>query len=101
MSSGSALSIRIDKFQAPNLGPGWTVNHIVLTMTDGAFYRYFSIWMELTAGSIYQENGVIIDGNNMFDEPFTVEPSSTLQDDTFMSSGDGVFGDPLANAGKR
>ena len=55
---------------------------------------------ELTSGSIYQEEGTYVTGNNMFDQPQPFEPNySTLQYDTFIHSGDSVPGDALSFAG--
>ncbi len=36
----------------------------------------------------------------MFDQPLGVEPNASMQDDTFLHSGDTGFGDPLATGSK-
>ena len=97
-TSRSQLDVSISK--RPSVVTGHTVNTILASMLDGANYQGMSLWIELTSGTIYQENGILITGNNMFDQPLGAEPSTTLPDDTFLHSGDTGFGDGLTDGGK-
>ena len=96
------MDISINKFAAPNVA-NHTINQIILTFTgSGTGLSGQSLWMELTGGAIYQENSTLFPGQNvMFDQPlaFPTEANISLQDDTFLHTGDAGFGDALGFVG--
>ena len=97
-TSGSQLDVSISK--RPSIVDSHTTNILLAIIADTSNYQGASLWVELTSGSIYQETGTFVTGNNMFDQPLAAEPSPTMHDDTFLHSGDTAFGDGLADGGK-